>query len=59
MDLTEKALEREHLGFHFIRSDILIQTHIISHSSLDIEFQAISAEFIVPTILFAITAKSR
>jgi hypothetical protein len=43
-DLTEKAPERGRLGFPYIRSDILTQTHIASHSGLDVEFQAISPD---------------
>jgi hypothetical protein len=57
--LTEKVQEEGRLGFHYIRSDILTQTHIASHSGLNAEFQAINPEFIVPTLLFAIDTISR
>jgi hypothetical protein len=50
--------EEGRLGFHHIRSDILTQTHIMSHSGLNVEFQAINPEFIVPTLLFAIATIS-
>jgi hypothetical protein len=56
--LTEKVREEGHLGFHHIRSDILTQTHIMSHSGLNVEFQAINPEFIVSTLLFAIVTIS-
>jgi hypothetical protein len=38
---------------------ILTQTHIASHSGLNIEFQAINPEFIVSILLFAIATISK
>jgi hypothetical protein len=57
--LAENVREEGRLGFHRIRSDILTQTHIASHSDLNVEFQAINSEFIVPNLLFAIATISR